>query len=148
MSWTKGFALSDGPGLDVVALLRAALACPATGVPGLAVAALLNDTVGTLAAAHHAAGRGGGGGEAVAAAVILGTGARRGKGQAGRARLLPRNASPLLRMRPPHPFTLVLLPGTNAAYCERVRRVPKWPAPPGGPMARAPLLALSGRPFV
>lgn len=65
LGWTKGFRLSDGPGLDVVALLRTALAARGSA---LSVAALVNDTVGTLAAARYADTR-------TSASVILGTGA-------------------------------------------------------------------------
>jgi hexokinase len=65
LGWTKGFALVDGVGEDVVALLRAALAAAGSR---LRVAALVNDTVGTLAAAHYAE-------PTACVAVILGTGA-------------------------------------------------------------------------
>ena len=67
LEWTKGFALRDGVGLDVVALLRAALTQAGSR---LRVAALVNDTVGTLAAARYAD-------PAACVAVILGTGAPR-----------------------------------------------------------------------
>ncbi len=76
LGWTKGFALVDGPGLDVVALLRAALADAGSR---LRVAALVNDTVGTLAAARYAD-------PSACVAVILGTGARP-PSRAGRAAL-------------------------------------------------------------
>jgi len=62
--WTKGFALLDGPGLDVVHLLRTALYDAGSR---MRVAVLANDTVGTLAAAHYAD-------PAARVAVILGTG--------------------------------------------------------------------------
>jgi hexokinase len=66
LEWTKGFALRDGMGADVVALLRAALADAGSC---LRVAALVNDTVGTLAAARYKD-------PAACVAVILGTGAK------------------------------------------------------------------------
>ena len=66
LGWTKGFALQDGVGSDVVALLRAALADAGSR---LRVAALVNDTVGTLAAARYADPQ-------ACMSVILGTGAR------------------------------------------------------------------------
>jgi hexokinase len=66
LEWTKGFALQDGIGLDVVALLRAALTAAGSR---LRVAALVNDTVGTLAAARYAD-------ASACVAVILGTGVR------------------------------------------------------------------------
>ena len=65
LGWTKGFALVDGVGSDVVGMLRAALADAGSS---LCVAALVNDTVGTLAAARYAD-------AAACVAVILGTGA-------------------------------------------------------------------------
>lgn len=65
LGWTKGFALVDGVGSDVVALLRAALADAGSR---LRVAALVNDTVGTLAAARYAD-------PLACVSVILGTGA-------------------------------------------------------------------------
>jgi hexokinase len=67
LTWTKGFALVDGPGLDVVALLQDALARAGSAMH---VALLVNDTVGTLAAAHY-------GDTAARVAVILGTGGSR-----------------------------------------------------------------------
>ena len=66
LGWTKGFALVDGVGEDVVALLRAALAAAGSQ---LRVAALVNDTVGTLAAARYAE-------PTACVSVILGTGVR------------------------------------------------------------------------
>ena len=92
IAWTKGFSCVDGPGLDVVELLahefraRRVLALSATPCPaprptewrgcraderrGLAleVAALVNDTVGTLAAAAFTD-------SDAEVGVILGTGA-------------------------------------------------------------------------
>ena len=65
LTWTKGFALVDGPGQDVVLLLQNALAHRGSR---MRVAVLVNDTVGTLAAAHHSD-------PAARVAVILGTGA-------------------------------------------------------------------------
>ena len=64
LCWTKGFALVDGPGQDVVELLRRALAAVGSR---LCVAVLVNDTVGTLAAAHFTDAR-------ARCGVILGTG--------------------------------------------------------------------------
>lgn len=64
LCWTKGFALVDGPGQDVVALLRRALAAAGSR---LRVAVLVNDTVGTLAASHF-------GDSQTRVGVILGTG--------------------------------------------------------------------------
>jgi len=66
LGWTKGFALVDGVGSDVVGMLRAALADAGSR---LCVAALVNDTVGTLAAARYAD-------PLACVSVILGTGAR------------------------------------------------------------------------
>ena len=66
LGWTKGFALVDGVGSDVVGMLRAALADAGSH---LVVAALVNDTVGTLAAARYAD-------PLACVSVILGTGAR------------------------------------------------------------------------
>ena len=66
LGWTKGFALVDGVGSDVVGMLRAALADAGSR---LRVAALVNDTVGTLAAARYAD-------PLACVSVILGTGAR------------------------------------------------------------------------
>lgn len=51
ITWTKGFACVDGPGLDVVELLNKEF--QARGL-AIEVAALVNDTVGTLAAAKFA----------------------------------------------------------------------------------------------
>ena len=79
LGWTKGFALVDGVGCDVVALLRAALAAAGSC---LRVAALVNDTVGTLAAARYAD-------AAAVVAVILGTGALRRGGPVPAAWQLP-----------------------------------------------------------
>ena len=67
LGWTKGFALVDGVGSDVVGMLRAALADAGSR---LHVAALVNDTVGTLAAARYAD-------PLACVSVILGTGASR-----------------------------------------------------------------------
>lgn len=64
IEWTKGFDIPDGVGQDVVALLTAALA--RRGVDAT-VAALVNDTVGTLAAAKYAD-------DDAVLGVILGTG--------------------------------------------------------------------------
>ena len=65
LGWTKGFVLVDGVGSDVVGLLRTALADAGSR---LRVAALVNDTVGTLAAARYAD-------PLACVSVILGTGA-------------------------------------------------------------------------
>eukprot|EP00249_Psilotum_nudum_P012957 c24071_g1_i1 orf=202-1707(+) len=64
IKWTKGFAISDGVGKDVVDALNKAI--KRQGLD-MRVAALVNDTVGTLAGARYW-------NEDVMAAVILGTG--------------------------------------------------------------------------
>ncbi|KAH7294021.1 hypothetical protein KP509_28G052900 [Ceratopteris richardii] len=64
LKWTKGFAISDGIGKDVVQSLQEAM--KKQGV-NMRVAALVNDTVGTLAGARYW-------NEDVMMAVILGTG--------------------------------------------------------------------------
>ncbi|KAF9614657.1 hypothetical protein IFM89_019634 [Coptis chinensis] len=64
MTWTKGFAIADAVGQDVVAELTKAL--EREGVD-MRVAALVNDTIGTLAGGRYD-------NNDVVAAVILGTG--------------------------------------------------------------------------
>ncbi len=65
LSWTKGFAAAGVEGQEVAALLRNALR--RRGMENLRVAALVNDTVGTLAAGSYAD-------PACDMGVILGTG--------------------------------------------------------------------------
>jgi glucose-6-phosphate 1-dehydrogenase len=66
IEWTKGFSNSGVVGEEVVGLLRAALA--RKGRPGVRVAALVNDTVGTLIAGAYCHG------PSTKVGVILGTG--------------------------------------------------------------------------
>ena len=65
MKWTKGFSASGAEGQDVVQLLQRAL--KRAGCPGASIKALVNDTVGTLAAAMHKD-------KAAVIGMILGTG--------------------------------------------------------------------------
>lgn len=48
MKWTKGFDMSDGPGLDIIGLMNSALA--QKKVADGRIAAIINDTTGTLLA--------------------------------------------------------------------------------------------------
>jgi hexokinase len=64
IKWTKGFSIEDAVGQDVVAELTAAMDKQSLG---MRVAALINDTVGTLAGGRYYD-------EDVTVAVILGTG--------------------------------------------------------------------------
>jgi len=65
VKWTKGFSASGAEGQDVVQLLQRAL--KRAGCPGASIRALVNDTVGTLAAAVHKD-------KAAVIGMILGTG--------------------------------------------------------------------------
>ena len=65
VKWTKGFSASGAEGQDVVQLLQRAL--KRAGCPGASIKALVNDTVGTLAAAMHKD-------KAAVIGMILGTG--------------------------------------------------------------------------
>lgn len=52
LCWTKGFDIRGVTGRDVVKLLKGALS--GRGIPGIRICAILNDTVGTLAARSYA----------------------------------------------------------------------------------------------
>ena len=65
VKWTKGFSVTGAEGEDVVQLLQRAM--KRAGCPGASIKALVNDTVGTLAAAVHKD-------KAAVVGMILGTG--------------------------------------------------------------------------
>ncbi|KAL2539201.1 Hexokinase-1 [Abeliophyllum distichum] len=81
--WTKGFSISDAVGQDVVAELTKALQRKGVEMP---VAALVNDTIGTLAGGRYT-------NKDVAVAVILGTGTN--AAYVERAQAIPKWHGPL-----------------------------------------------------
>ena len=120
--WSKGFSCPGAVGTDVARALEAA--CRARGAP-VHVSALVNDTVGTLAAARYVDGD-----DAVAALVLnAGERGRGGRGwapamagrpgrgrAAGSAGTLPTRALLLLPASP----------GTNACYLELLSHIGKY----------------------